>query len=58
MTSALQKSECCGAIFAAQLSENCSATSVFASGMLQEWALEGWGSGLADVFVILQGESQ
>ena len=27
---------------------NCSATSVFACGMLQGWGLEGWGLGLAD----------
>ena len=27
---------------------NCSATSVFAGGMLQGWGLEGWGLGLAD----------
>ena len=31
-----------------QLSENCSATSVFACAMLQGWGLEGWGLGLAD----------
>ena len=36
MRSALQKSECCSATLAAQLSEKCSATSVFACGMLQE----------------------
>ena len=48
MTSALQKSEYCSAVFAAQLSENCSATSVLAYGMLQGWGLERWGFGLAD----------
>ena len=46
MTSALQKSRCCSAVSAAQHSENCSATSVFA--MLQGWGLEGWGLGLAE----------
>ena len=45
MTSALQKSECCSAVPAAQHSENCSATSVFACG---SGVLEGWGLGLAD----------
>ena len=49
MTSALQKSQCCSATFAAQHSKNCSATSVFACDMLQGWGLEGWGLGLADV---------
>ena len=47
----LLKSECCRATSAAQppqLSENCSATSVFACGMLQGWGLVGWGLGLAD----------
>ena len=39
MTSELQKSECCSAVSAAQLSENCSATSLFSCGMLQEWGL-------------------
>ena len=34
MTSVLQKSECCSAVSAAQLSKNCSATSVFACGRL------------------------
>ena len=48
MTSALQKSECCSAVSAVQHSKNCSATSVFACGMLQGWGLEGWGLGLAD----------
>ena len=48
MTSALQKSQCCSATSAAQHSENRSATSVFACGMLQGWGLEGWGLGLAD----------
>ena len=48
MTSALQKSQCCSAVSAAQHSENCSATSVFACGMLQERGLEGSGLGLAD----------
>ena len=48
MTTALQKSRCCSAVSAAQHSENCSATSVFACGMLQGWGLEGWGLGLAD----------
>ena len=47
MTSALQKIECCSATSAAQLSQNCSATSVFAGGMLHGWGLEGWGLGLA-----------
>ena len=47
MTSALQKSQCCSAVSAAQHSENCSATSVFACGMLQVWGLEGSGLGLA-----------
>ena len=42
MASALQKSGCCSATFAAQLSKNCSATSVFACGMFQGWGLEGW----------------
>ena len=49
MTSALQKSQCCSAVSAAQHSKNCSATSVFACGMLQGWGLEGWGLGLADM---------
>ena len=49
MTSALQKSQCCSAVSAAQHSENCSATSVFARGMLQGWGLEGWGLGLAEL---------
>ena len=53
MTSALQKSECCSAVSAAQLSENCSATSVFAGGMLQGWGLEGWGLGLPEVSWLL-----
>ena len=44
LTPALQKGKCCSATSAAQLSENCSASSVFACGMLQ-----GWGLGLADV---------
>ena len=48
MTSALQKSKCYSATSAAQHSENCSATSVFACGMLQGWGLEGWGLGLTD----------
>ena len=48
MMSALQESECCSAASPAQHSENCSATSVFACGMLQGWVLEGWGLGLAD----------
>ena len=47
--SALQKNECCGATSAAQHSENCSATSVFACGMLQGWGLEGWGLGLPEI---------
>ena len=52
MTSALQKSQCCSAVSAAQHSaaqhsENCSATSVFACGRLQGRGLEGWGLGLA-----------
>ena len=37
MIAALQKSECCSATSAAQLSESYSATSVFACGMLQGW---------------------
>ena len=41
--SAQQKSECCSASSAAQLSENCSPDSVLACGMLQVW-----GSGLAE----------
>ena len=50
MTSAaLQKSQCCSAVSAAQHSENCSATSVFACGMLQGRGLEGWGLGLYDI---------
>ena len=48
MTSALQKSECCSAVSAAQHSKNCSATSVFACGMLQGWGLEGRGLGLPE----------
>ena len=48
MTTALQKSQCCSAVSAAQHSENCSATSVFACGMLQGWGLEGSGLGPAD----------
>ena len=43
-----QKNECCSATSAAQHSKNCSATSVFACGMLQGWGLEGWGLGLAE----------
>ena len=39
-----------GSFSAAQHSENCSATSVFACGMLQRWGFEGWGLGLADLF--------
>ena len=43
MTSALQKSQCCSATPAAQHSENCSATSVFACGMLHGVGfIEGW----------------
>ena len=42
MTSGLQNSQCCSASSAAQHSESCSATSVFACGMLQGWGLEGW----------------
>ena len=42
------ESQCCSATSAAQHSENCSATSVFACGMLQGWGFEGWGLGLAD----------
>ena len=48
MTSALQKRQCCSAVPAARHSENCSATSVFACGMLQGWGLEGSGLGLAE----------
>ena len=44
----LQKSRCCSAVSAAQHSENCSATSIFACGMLQGWGLEGCGLGLAE----------
>ena len=40
MTSALQKRECRSATSAVQHSENCSATSVFARGMLHGWGLE------------------
>ena len=47
ITLALQKSECYSATSEAQLSENCSATSVFDCGMLQGWGLEGWCLGLA-----------
>ena len=47
MASTLLKSGCCSATSAAELSANCSATSVFSSGMLQG-GLEGWGLGLAD----------
>ena len=47
-SSALQKSQCCSAVSAAQHSENCSATSFFACGRLQGRGLEGWGLGLAD----------
>ena len=43
MTSALSRSDCCSATSAVQHSENCIATSVFTSGMLQGWRLEGWG---------------
>ena len=53
MTSALQKRQCCSAVPAAQRSENCSATSVFACGMLQGWGLEGSGLGLADLANIM-----
>ena len=38
----------CSLVSAAQHSENCSATSVFACGVLQGWGLEGWGLGLAE----------
>ena len=48
MASALQKSECCSATSAPQHSENSSATSVFACGMLQGWGLEGWSLGLTE----------
>ena len=48
MTSVLHKSKCCNAVAAAQHSENCSATSVFACGMLQGWGLEGSGLGVVD----------
>ena len=41
-TSALQKSKCCSAVSAAQLLNNCSATSAFVCGLLQWWGLEGW----------------
>ena len=50
-TSALQNSKCYSATSAAQLSKSCSATSIFACGMLQGWGLEGWGLGLADMFM-------
>ena len=55
MTSALQKSQCCSAGSAAQHSKNCSATSVFACGMLQGRGLEGWGFktlGLAKIWAL------
>ena len=42
----IAESECYSATSAAQLSENCSAASVLACGVLQGWGLEGWGSGL------------
>ena len=46
------ENQCCSATSAAQHSENCSATSVFACGMLQGRGLEGWGLGLADKQVV------
>ena len=48
MTSALQKSECCSAVSAAQLSESYSATSVFRLWHVAGVGLEGWGLGLAE----------
>ena len=48
MTSALQKSECCRAVSAAEHFNNYSATSIFACGMLRGWGLEGWDLGLPD----------
>ena len=48
---AVQFFVCCSTTvttFAAQLPESCSATSVFACGMLQGWGLQGWGLGLAN----------
>ena len=51
MTCALQNNECCSATSAAQLSQKCSTASVFASGMLLGWGFEGWGLGLADLWV-------
>ena len=56
MTSALQKSTCCSAVSAAQHSKNCSATSVFACGMLQGWGLEGWGLGLPESYQTLNAQ--
>ena len=44
-----RKSECCSAASAVQLSEKCSATSVFAAGMSRGWGLEGWDLGLPDL---------
>ena len=55
ITSALQKSQCWSATSAAQHSENCSVTSVFACGMLQGWGLEGWGLGLAERYCAIWG---
>ena len=48
MTSALQRSQCCSAVSAAQHSKNCSATSFVACGMLQGWGLEGCGLGFTE----------
>ena len=48
MTFELQKSECCSAVSAAQLSENCSATSIFRLWHVAGVGFEGWGLGLAD----------
>ena len=43
MTSALQTSECCSAVSAAQLPRIAAQLLFFAGGMLQGWGLEGWG---------------
>ena len=57
MTSGLQKSKCWSATSAAQLSENCSATSVSACGMLHRWGLEGWGLGLTETRLFGHGHA-
>ena len=48
MTSALQKSKCCSATSAAELSENKKRNLCFARGMLQGWGLEEQCLGLAE----------